>query len=434
MLSNIILFIGFVLLCIFIKVYFRNFINYKAFSNYFVILIVLLLVVTIIIYPAQSVDAAYNGLIIWATLVIPALLPFFIGSELLINLGVIKFIGIILEPIMRPIFNVPGEGSFAFAMSITSGYPVGAKIVSKLKSDKILTKVEAQRLISFCSTSGPLFMIGSVSVGMFKSSKLGAFIAISHYLGAIIVGIIFSFYKKSSQNSKPVKQKENLIKKAFSELKTNNNQNSPIGIVLGNAVRNSLSTILMVGGFIILFAVIIRMLELLKVIDLITSIIIALLPLKVSSTIIHSLITGLFEITMGTKFIIDSIGIDLSTKIAIVSFIIGWSGFSIHAQVASILGNTGIKSHIYIFSKALHGLLSSLIAYMFFPIFNNYFFISYPVYNTYQSMNPYRRFLFNCKLSVELFIAVLIGMLILSLMIAFLLKIQNYIVYKKRMK
>ena len=38
-------------------------------------------------------------------------------------------------------------------------------------------------------------MIGSISVGMFKSSKLGIFIAISHYLGAIIVGIIFSFYK-----------------------------------------------------------------------------------------------------------------------------------------------------------------------------------------------------------------------------------------------
>ncbi len=437
MILNIILFIIFVLICIFIAMYFRKFINYKlysTFSNYFVILIVFLLVITIMIYPAQSVDAAYNGLIIWATLVIPALLPFFIGSELLINLGVVKFIGIILEPIMRPIFNVPGEGSFAFAMSVTSGYPVGAKIVSKLKSNKALTKTEAQRLISFCSTSGPLFMIGTVSVGMFKSSKLGAFIAVSHYLGAIMVGIIFSFYKKSTKNNKIIRQKENLVKRAFSEIKTNNNQNPPIGIVLGNAIRNSLNTILMIGGFITLFAVIIRMLELLKIIDLITSIIITLLPLKISPTIIRSLITGFFEITMGTKFVIDSTGIDLPTKIAVVSFIIGWSGFSIHAQIASILGGTGIKSHIYMFSKALHGLLSSLIAYIFFPIFNSYFFISYPVYSTYQSMSPYKKFLFNCKFSVELFIVVLIGLFLLSLVIAFLLKIRNYIICKKRMK
>ena len=77
------------------------------------------------IYPAESVDAAYKGLVVWATLVIPALFPFFIGSELLINLGIVKFIGTILEPIMRPVFNVPGEGSFAFVMSVTSGYPVG---------------------------------------------------------------------------------------------------------------------------------------------------------------------------------------------------------------------------------------------------------------------------------------------------------------------
>jgi len=432
---NVILFAGFVLIFIFIATYFRKFINYrlcKAFSNYLIILTVLLLVITIMIYPAESVQAAYNGLVIWATLVIPALLPFFIGSELLINLGIVKFIGTILEPIMRPVFNVPGEGSFAFVMSITSGYPVGAKIVSKFKSDKILTKIEAQRLISFCSTSGPLFMIGSVSVGMFKSPELGALIAFSHYLGAIIVGIIFSFYKKSFQDNKPVGQKENLIRRAFSKIKTKSNQSPSIGIILGNAVKNSLNTILMVGGFITLFAVVIHMLKLLKIIDLITSIIVALFPLKISPTIIHSLIAGLFEITTGTKFVADSMGVDLSTKIAIISFIIGWSGFSVHAQVASILEDTDIKPRIYVISKILHGLSASLISYMLFPIFSNYFPISYPAYSTYQLTDPYKRFLYNCKLSIELFIAVLIGLLFLSLIIGSVLKIYNHIVRKKK--
>lgn len=437
MFLNVISFVGFVLICIFIIKYFRKSINYglyKTLSDCLVILTVLLLVITIMIYPAQSVEAAYSGLVTWATLVIPALLPFFIGSELLINLGIVKFIGILLEPIMRPVFNVPGEGSFAFVMSITSGYPVGAKIVSKFKSDKILTKVEAQRLMSFCSTSGPLFMIGSVSVGMFKSPKLGAFIAICHYLGAIMVGIIFSFYKRSPGNNKPTKQRKNLIKKSFSKIKTSNSQNPPIGAVLGNAVKNSLNTILMVGGFITLFAVIIRMLKLLKITDLIASIITTLFPLKIPSAVVHSLIAGLLEITTGTKFIADSVGIDLSTKIAITSFIIGWSGFSIHAQVASILENTGIKSHIYIVSKTLHGLLSSLIAYIFFPVFSNYFSMSYPVYSAYQLTDAYKRFLYNCKLSVELFIAILIGLLFLSLLIASLLKIHNYFVCKKRIR
>lgn len=34
----------------------------------------------------------------------------FIVSEMLIGFGVVKFIGILLEPFMRPLFRVPGVG------------------------------------------------------------------------------------------------------------------------------------------------------------------------------------------------------------------------------------------------------------------------------------------------------------------------------------
>lgn len=434
MLVNLIPSMIFILLCSLLVIYLKKLINcrlYKTFLNYFIILTVLLLVVTIVIYPAQSVEAAYDGLLIWATLVVPALLPFFIGSELLINLGIVKFIGIMLEPIMRPVFNVPGEGSFAFAMSITSGYPVGAKIVSRLKLDKALTEVEAQRLISFCSTSGPLFMIGSVSVGMFKSSKLGIFIAGCHYLASIIVGIIFSFYKKSSGYDKSNKPREGLLKRALFEIKKNKNQTLHIGSILGDAVRNSFNTILLVGGFIILFAVVIRMLELLGLINFLTSVIVAIIPFRVSSITVYSLITGLFEVTTGTKLVIDNININLATKVSLVSFIIGWSGFSIHAQVASIIGNTGIKSNVYLLSKALHGLFSSLLAYVFFPLFRHRFMASLPVYSSYTSMKLYKKFLLNCWISAELFIVIVTSLFVLSLLTPYLLKVVSLFARKK---
>ncbi|MGQ0438264.1 nucleoside recognition domain-containing protein, partial [Bacillus sp. B-TM1] len=35
----------------------------------------------------------------------PSLLPFFIIAELLISIGVVKFIGVILEPLMRPLLR-----------------------------------------------------------------------------------------------------------------------------------------------------------------------------------------------------------------------------------------------------------------------------------------------------------------------------------------
>ena len=74
---------------------------------------------------------------------------------------------------MYPLFRVPGIGSFAYAMSITSGYPMGTKIVSDLRNQNLCSIEEGQRLLALCSTSGPLFVIGAVAVGMFNNLYLG---------------------------------------------------------------------------------------------------------------------------------------------------------------------------------------------------------------------------------------------------------------------
>ena len=66
-------------------------------------------------YPKPTFDAAIMGLNLWWTVVFPSLLPFFILSEILMGLGVVHFIGVLLEPLMRPVFNVPGIGAFALS-------------------------------------------------------------------------------------------------------------------------------------------------------------------------------------------------------------------------------------------------------------------------------------------------------------------------------
>ncbi len=61
---------------------------------------------------------------------------------------------------MRPIFNVPGEGAFPFIiMGIISGYPVGAKIVTKLRENNTCSKEESERLLAFTNNSGPLLLL-----------------------------------------------------------------------------------------------------------------------------------------------------------------------------------------------------------------------------------------------------------------------------------
>jgi hypothetical protein len=66
-------------------------------------------------YPKPTFDAAIMELNLWWNVVFPSLLPFFILSEILMGLGVVHFIGVLLEPLMRPVFNVPGIGAFALS-------------------------------------------------------------------------------------------------------------------------------------------------------------------------------------------------------------------------------------------------------------------------------------------------------------------------------
>ena len=72
--------------------------------------------------PQAALLASIRGLNIWWEVVFPSLLPFFIIAELLISIGVVKFIGVILEPLMRPLFRVPGIGGFVWAMGMASGF------------------------------------------------------------------------------------------------------------------------------------------------------------------------------------------------------------------------------------------------------------------------------------------------------------------------
>ena len=43
-----------------------------------------------------------------------------------------------------------------------------------------------------------------------------------------------------------------------------------------------------------------------------------------------------------------------------INFLIGWSGFSIHSQALSFISKTDIDNKLYIISKFLHGILSSI--------------------------------------------------------------------------
>lgn len=68
-----------------------------------------LFTVCLVVFSNSNLVATRSGLLLWANNVIPSLFPFFIATELLGYTNIISKVGKLLNPIMRPIFNVPGH-------------------------------------------------------------------------------------------------------------------------------------------------------------------------------------------------------------------------------------------------------------------------------------------------------------------------------------
>ncbi|MFW6305947.1 MAG: sporulation integral membrane protein YlbJ [Bacillota bacterium] len=340
--------------------------------------IAVVITVFIIIFSEQAFNAALEGLKVWWEVVFPSLLPFFIIAEILMGLGVVHFMGALLEPLMRPIFRVPGVGAFAMAMGLASGYPIGAKITGNLRRKKLCTRTEAERLISFTNTADPLFMIGAVAVGMFHRADLGIIMAGAHYISSLLVGFTLRFYKrKESRTEVKINNKQNrktnIFKRAVNELiEARKKDGRTTGELLGDAIKESINTLLLVGGFIILFSVITKMFIATGLITAIGRILMILLePMGMTKTMVLPLISGFFEISNGTN-LASQAQAPLLHQIIIANAIIAWSGMSVHAQVATMINGTDIKLKPYIFARILQSILAGLITiFLFKPYMEN---------------------------------------------------------------
>jgi len=354
--------------------------RYKQFQRLIIIFLALIIIILIISFPKQSLSAALKGLNTWLNVVLPSLLPFFIVSDIMIQLGFVDFLSAMLNPIMKPLFNCPGHSSFVWIMSMASGYPMEAKLVASLYEEGSISKVEGQRMLAFCNTSGPLFMIGAVGIGMLQSPKAGKIIAVSHYTAALVLGLLFRFYGRQKDNTRTYSTKPK-IKSAFQELLLGNSKsNKSLGNILSSSVKSSMESQVLIGGFIILFSVIINLLipeQAANNSNLSANKWIFSFPREWQ--LMKPLGAGILEITTGCQLLGDSIA-DFKNKLIAASFIIGWGGFSIHSQAISLLANTDLSIGLYLVSKFLHGLFAAGITYVCIiitgidsvPAFSNY--------------------------------------------------------------
>ena len=324
----------------------------------------------LLIFSNSNLPAVKSGLSLWANSVVPSLFPFFVATELLMHTNIVNILGNILNAYMKPFFNIRGEGAFAFIMGIISGYPIGAKIASNFRENNVCTKEECERLLSFTNNSGPLFIVGTVGILMFRNTTIGILLFITHLLACVTVGFIFRNWKKNCNTSVTVPRN--------SSHKTNQSKTyasfSNLGEVLAKSITSSISTILLIGGFVVIFSSIISILKASGILNSLTVIISPLFNLlHIDTSFIQGILTGLLEITNGINTISSIACKKLSINIVLVAFLLGFGGISVLLQVWSIVSKTDLYIKPYVYGKILHGVFAALYTYVFmliFPFFN----------------------------------------------------------------
>lgn len=332
--------------------------------------LVVIFIVFMLLFPQEGLTASLRGLSIWWDVLFPALFPFFVISEMLLGFGIVHFIGTLFDPMMRPIFRIPGIGGFVMAMGFASGYPVGARLTSQLWEQGLVTREEGERLVSFTTSSDPIFLIGAVSVGFFHDASLAVALALAHYGGAMIIGLGMRYHGRKQPGSSPAVpasdqaspyRKSPILLHAFHAMHEARTQDGrSFGMLLSESIKRSLNMMFVVGGLVVFFSVLLELLTTAGVMPRLHTLLNHLLHLlHLPAPLAESLLNGLFEVTLGAKTAGETQGIPLMFKAAAAAFVLSWGGLSVHAQVVSILSKTNMRYTPFVWARFFHGIVAS---------------------------------------------------------------------------
>ena len=288
-----------------------------------------------------------DGVKLFVACVFPSLFPYLFITAILSNLRVTAKFSFRLNNLTSKIFAVGGSVSYALFLSLIAGYPVGAKTVSDLKLNGVIDQNESVRASVLCSSSSPVFLISSVGGIMAGDTLFGLKLFLLHVLTVLLVGFIFSFYKRKT----PLTPKNVQVPLSQS---TN---------VLYDGAYSAVISTLVVGALITLFFVLTKILSTTGVLTPFFK----LFSLPFGSSGGQGLTLGIFECTQGLKVILSAERTFFTMPLC--AFITGFGGLSVIAQSLAFLKKAKIKTAPFVLSKLTSAVLSFIFAVILNLIF-----------------------------------------------------------------
>ena len=314
----------------------------------------------------ENFESVKNSTTLFLSSVFPSLFPFILFTTIILNTNLYSLLEKLFGKILSKIFHVPPASSIAILTGFLCGFPMGAKSVETLYETQKISKQTAIKLLFFVNNCNPSFILSTIGSGIFYDSKIGWILFLSHYLSAILIGIVSSricstnIIHKTSDFSNIPSKKESIISttSAFDILKKSLNQ--------------TFLTLLNIFGFMTLF-------------NLLFSVSSIFLNYMTSNTTLLAFLSCILEVTKGCKDI-SLLPISSLEQITFASFALGFSGFCIIFQIYSVLPKLQLKLKNIVIPKLIQGILSAIITYILLRFTNIY---SSPLASVFRNHDSY---------------------------------------------
>ena len=332
-----------------------------------------LLLLFLALRPQRCAAACAEGIALWAKAVLPALFPFLLLTGATAGLrgadknrtrggraskkGRAQKIGTKLRAPLRAL-GLSAAGAGAFLTSALSGYPVGSRAVADLYAGGRIGRGEAVRLSALCSTSGPMFVLGTVGSGMFGGGGAGAVLLAAHLLGVLSVYFVLRFFewRRSARGrkdafSRPPAGGQTSRGAPRPTERAAAKERAAKELSLGEVVQNAVLAVLGVGGFIAAASVLLCVLEDLYLLrppqELLT---LCLRPFGLEGCAAGT-VCGLIESTRGCAALAGA----GEAALPFAAFTITFGGASILAQQLAFLKKAGVRAGRFVAVKAAQG-------------------------------------------------------------------------------
>lgn len=307
---------------------------------------IVLLFTVMLLSPRAVFTGASEGLLLWFQIVLPTLFPFILITNLLIQTGSMQYLAKAAGRLFGSLFGVSRNGSFAVIAGFLCGYPMGAKVTADLVVSGYISPKEGRYLLSFCNNTSPVFILNFI---VWKTLNRKDLLLPSL---VILLGtpLLMSFpFRRLYFHCQPT-DSASAEKSAQHKNSTAEKKHGWDSALLDTCIMDSFEAITKVGGYIILFSVLLTLLT----------------PVTARLPFFSGLLASL-EVTNGI-IQLNQMALPFSVKYILILTLTSFGGFCSVAQTQCMVQKAGLPLLPYIIEKLATAAVTSLFAccYIFY--------------------------------------------------------------------